>query len=411
LVDRSFSPTQFVLRLILVFFAGDVVAEEPKRIPLFDPLPIHQKPIDYWSAESQDPIARLGRRITHEGLNLNFSERFGYLPALLQELEIPLSSQLLRFQSGGLSGLSISSKQPLAVYFDDAVIVRWFPSSDHLEIAAQDSQKGTLFYRLNNRRDIPVRFQREQICLNCHNQEGWLHSGIAAPGHIVRSDLNQREFRQFPLGTQRTHAIPLEFRWSGQYVTGARSTQNHRGNLIWEKGRDEPRKVANMHEEFDVDRYPVPTSDTVAHLVFDHLMFGHNLLSRLSYEHQSNVRSKIETMVVRYLLLVDEASLDHPAAERSDYADWYQSRRPTTTEGHSVFDLELGSRLFRHRISPLVQSRMVQNFPPTLKKSLFQRLNNVLTGHEPIQGFSISPADRQATLAVVRASVPDWPQE
>jgi len=115
---------QFVLSLILVFFAVGVVAQEPKRIPLFDPFPIHQKPIDYWSADSQDPIARLGRRITHEGLNLNFSDRFGYLPTILQELEIPLSSQLLRSHRGGLSGLSISSKQPLAIYFDDAVVVR-----------------------------------------------------------------------------------------------------------------------------------------------------------------------------------------------------------------------------------------------------------------------------------------------
>jgi hypothetical protein len=352
----------------------------------------------------------LNRRIRDEELTLDFSDRFGYLPAVLKELDILVSSQLLRSYSFGLDGPSISPQRPLALYFNDDVVVRWFPTSDHLEIAAQDSQKGTLFYTLAYR-VAPLRFEQRNVCMSCHNQDGWLQSGISAPGHIVRSSLNTIEITRFPHGNQMTHTLPIEYRWTERYVTGTSSTLIHRGNRIWMKDNPTPRNVINIKDEFDVNRYLTDTSDAVAHLVFDHQMFGLNLLSRISYEHQLNVRSKVEMIAVRYLLLVDEAPLDHPTTGKSDYADWYQSRGPKDAEGRSLFDLDLGSKLFRYRISPLIQSPMVRNLPAELKLSLFRRLNDVLTGKEQLKGFSIPEADKQSTLSVVRATVPDWPIE
>ena len=299
-----------------------------------------------------------------EELTLEFSDRFGYLPAVLKELDIPVSSQLLRPHSFGLDGPSISSQRPLALYFNDDVVVRWFPGSEHLEISAQDSQKGTLFYTLAYR-ITPLRFEQLNVCMGCHNQDGWLQSGIAAPGHIVRSNLNTVEVTKFPHGAQTTHTLPLEYRWSGRYVTGTSSTPVHRGNLIWIKDNPVPQPVGNIKDEFDVNRYVTDTSDAVA----------------------------------------------HPTSGKSDYSDWYQSRGPKDAEGRSLFDLELGSRLFRHRISPLIQSPMVQKFPKELKLSLFRRLNDILSGKEQMKGFSIPDADTQATLSVIRATVTGWPDK
>ena len=54
---------------------------------------------------------------------------------------------------------------------------------------------------------------------------------------------------------------------------------------------------------------------------------------------------------------------------------------------------------------------MVQGFPPELRKMLFRRLNDVLTGREPLKGYSISEEDRNETLSVLRATVRDWPVE
>jgi hypothetical protein len=391
---------------------GKAGAEEPRKVYVGDALPFDKPPIDYWATNGQDPVAELNRRLEKEQGGLEFSERFGYLPAVLKALDVPVSSQLLRFNSGGLNRDSIDKQRPRAFYFNDDVVVSAHAQADQLELAAQDPSKGTLFYILRNRGDAPPRFERTQkmVCLSCHNSDGWHHSSVAAPGHIMASSVTIEEARRFPLGGVVTHAMPIEFRWQGQYVSGLEPRQKHRGVAMESKPGDE-RNLEPPAAEFKFDQYLLGTSDAVAHLVFDHQMFGQHLLSRLSYDHQLHVRSKVDLMVVRYLLLADEAPLDHPIADKSAYAAWYQGRGVKDAQGRSLYDLDLRQRTFRHRISPLIQSRMVQGFPSELRQALFRRLNDALTGKEPLKGYSISEEDRNATLAVLRATVRDWPAE
>lgn len=173
----------------------------------------------------------------------------------------------------------------------------------------------------------------------------------------------------------------------------------------------EPPGIASNEELPELERYLAPTSDAVAHMIFDHQLLGQNLLSRLSNEHLLNLRSKIENMTLRYLLLVDEAPLENPVPGNSDFAKTYQSRGPKDQAGRSLYDLNLKTRLFEHRISPLIHSQMVRNLSPDLRKSLFGRLNALLTGREQLKGYTIPDADRQATLAVLRGTIPDWPRE
>lgn len=403
----------FIFLATAAAFARVVVAEEAPKVSAGRERPIAQPPINYWAADSQDPIAKLNRKIENGGLKLEFSDRFGYLPAVLKELEISASSQLLRYGSAGLHHETISPKRPRAFYFNDDALVTWFADVSHLEIAAQDSQKGTLFYTLDNRRDAAPRFSRAASgsCMACHGSSSWHLSGFEAPGHIVRE----------------RHISPIDLRWESRYVTGMTPMQKHLGNMKMRlqkvaddfnpgRRRDawvyvEPRQqIVDLKEEFDTSRYLIDTSDVAAHLVFDHQMYGHNLLTRLSYEHQWQMKSKrIETMVVGYLLLNKEAPLDQPAAGKSAYAEWYQSRGPKDAEGRSLYDLDLSTRLFRHRISPLIQSRMVQNFPAELQQSLYRRLNDVLAGKEQLKDYSVPEADRQITMAILRATVPGWP--
>jgi hypothetical protein len=370
-------------------------------------LPFDQPPIDYWSADGRDPVAELNRRLEKEQGGLEFSERFGYLPAVLKALEVPVSSQLLRFNSGGLNRDRIDKQRPRVFYFNDDVVVSAHAQADQLELAAQDPSKGTLFYILRNRADAPPKFERTQkmVCLSCHNSEGWHHSNVAAPGHIMASSLTIDETRRFPMGSVVTHALPIDFRWEGQFVSGLAPRQKHRGVAIGSNAGGEGAA------DFPSDQYLVGTSDAVAHLVFDHQMFGQHLLSRLSYEHQLHVRSKVDLTVVRYLLLADEAPVDHPIPGQSAYAEWYQARGVKDAQGHSLYDLDLRQRTFRHRISPLIQSQMVRGFPPELRQTLFRRLNDVLTGKESLKGYSISDEDRNATLSILRATVRDWPVE
>lgn len=122
--------------LVLAWSTGMGFAEEPKRIPIQDRLDIAKPPIDYLTEGGEGPIARFNRKVEKDGLKLEYSIKFGYLPAVLKELEIPLSSQLLRFNSMALHPGSIRRKTPRTCYFNDDVVVSWFPGADELEVSA-----------------------------------------------------------------------------------------------------------------------------------------------------------------------------------------------------------------------------------------------------------------------------------
>lgn len=446
--NRRFQISEFSIRrasstlcfLAVVNGALIAAADEPRAVAVTEALPFGQPPVDYWSKAPDDTVAELQRRLDAKELELPFVEKFGYLPAMLKELDIPIESQLLAFSSQSPHRSQIRPERPRAVYFNEDVSVSWFPGAVLLEIAAHDSRKGTLFYTVVNREETRPEFYRSnsQTCLGCHHMPAnpsW--TGVAVPGHLLRtflevegrglrvegqtgtdSDSQPSTFNPQPFRKIRSHTLPLEDRWQTWYVTGITPDQRHRGNLsLAEHQRlknEDPhyyRTIADLAVDFDTDRYPTNTSDVVAHLIFDHQMLGLNLLARLSYEHQFGVRSDIEDMVVRYLLMVDEAPLHKPVAGTSDYAERYRRRDSKTADAPSLHDLDLQTRLFQHRISPLVNCRMVRSFPSALKQRLFTRLSRVLTGQDEVDGYSISATDRRSTLAVLKSTVEDWPQD
>jgi hypothetical protein len=397
-----------------------VAADEPRAITTNEALPFGQRPVDYWKLDSSDPLTELQRRINEKAVELPFDDKFGFLPAILKELDIPVESQLLAFSSQSPHRNVIRPERPRAVYFNDDVSVSWFPGAVLLECASQDPQKGTLFYTLVNRKETPPEFYRSvsQTCLGCHhmpNNPSW--TGVVVPGHLLRSFVSPDEAKEQPYGEILSHTLPIERRWKSWYVTGISPGQKHRGNLSRSGDErefaDDPtyhRFIVDLGDEFDTDRYPTHTSDVVAHLVFNHQMLGLNLLSRYSYEHQFHVRSDIEAKLIRYLLLVDEAPLNKPVAGKSPYSEWYRTRGPKDDGGRSLYELDLETRLFRHHISPLVNCRMVQNFSAELRRALFTRLNDVLTGKTELDGFVVPAVDRQAILAVLKGTTKDWPQ-
>lgn len=402
--NRLASRWFFAFSLALPLSTGLLLAEAPTKIHTFERLPIDKPPIDYWSEGGDGPIARFNRKIETEGLKLEYSDRFGYLPAVLTELEIPLASQLLRFSSHSVHAGVINRKTPRAYYFNDDVVVTWFPGAAHLEVAAQDSQRGTLFYTLSNTPSVTPQFSRAngRFCMGCHNSQGWHHSGFESPGHIFRSSI---------AGSLETHALPLEQRWEPWYVSAASPSLPHKGVSLNDPNDNGPPRDIPNEDTVKIECYPASTSDALAHLILDHQLLGQNMLSRLSNEHYLNVRSKVENMAVRYLLLADEAPMNNPASGNSAFAKEYQSRGPKARSGRSLHDLNLKTRLYQHRISPLIHSQVMRNQPPEMRRSLFRRLNDVITGREKLKDFSIDEADRQDTLAILREVIADWPLE
>src|SRR5687767_4700253 len=84
-----------------------------------------QDPINYSTAPTTDPVARLQAELDAGAATLEHDDRHGYLAALLRRLNIPTSSQTLVFSKTSLQRDAISPRTPRALYFDDEVYVGW----------------------------------------------------------------------------------------------------------------------------------------------------------------------------------------------------------------------------------------------------------------------------------------------
>src|SRR5262245_61220057 len=81
------------------------------------------EPINYEKAPAHNRIARLQERLDSKAAALKRDERFGYLPALLKELDIPVSSQMLVFSKTSFQFRRIGPETPRAIYFNDDTYV------------------------------------------------------------------------------------------------------------------------------------------------------------------------------------------------------------------------------------------------------------------------------------------------
>jgi hypothetical protein len=75
--------------------------------------------IAYTTSVPTDAISRLQSRIDSGETRLQFDPEHGYLPALLNELKIPQTSQSLVFSKTSLQLFLISPETPRAIYFSD----------------------------------------------------------------------------------------------------------------------------------------------------------------------------------------------------------------------------------------------------------------------------------------------------
>src|SRR5271165_7579829 len=68
-----------------------------------------------------DPVAELGRRIEQGTATVRFDADRGYLPWLLEALEIPAESQMLVFSKTSVQGIRIGPNTPRMLFFSDSV--------------------------------------------------------------------------------------------------------------------------------------------------------------------------------------------------------------------------------------------------------------------------------------------------
>ncbi len=386
-------------------------------------MPFDEDTINYNKTPATDPIARLQQRLDKGEAKLAFDDDLGYLPAVLDALKIPKSSQMLVFSKTSFQRERITPKSPRSLYFNDDVYIGFIPGSPLLEISSADPKLGGVFYTLDQKPAARPRFARNDQCLECHASA----KTMGVPGHLVRSfATDENGVVDLSSGVSLVnHRTPIEERWGGWYVTGTHGRQLHRGNLIGKEAfarqETEPNHLGNLSaldRFFDVEKYLRPTSDITALLVLEHQGHMHNFITRLNYEstialaqynHIRYLKSVSESFL-KYLLFTEEVPLTSPIQGNAEYTAAFTARGPKDAQGRSLREFDLRTRLFKYPCSYLIYSEAFDKLPDLIKAHLYQRLWDILTGADATPDFQKIPADtRRAILEILRDTKPGLP--
>ena len=421
---------QCLLAIVHLAIASDLRADDDFEWP----------PISYSTSTPENCISRLQDRLDRDELQLEHHETFGYLPAVLKALEVPIASQMFVFSKTSLQVRYITPRTPRAIYFNDDVYVGYCQRGDVLEISAVDPQLGTAFYTLDQRSEVKPKFERRvDNCLVCHSS----YRTEAVPGHLIRSLFIDAGGQPIFSARSRSvdHTTPMDQRWGGWYVTGTHGSQKHIGNLIL-KTRNVPEPVDNtaghnvseLNDRLDVKKYLSPHSDIVALMLLEHQGLVHNRLTKANFDTRQAVdydimmnrtlekpeatQSETTTRrikstgdrLVEAFLLVREAKLTEPIKGTSGYAEQFQKLGPHDTQGRSLRDLDLTTRMFKYPCSYLIYSEAFDRLPRPSKDYVWQRLWDVLSGNDPSGNFAhLTAADRQSIIEILRDTKSDLP--
>lgn len=400
-----------------------------------------------------DPIARLQRRLDAGEAALERDSTFGYLPALLKALNIPVSSQGLVFSRTSLQTDKIAPWAPRALYFNDDVYVGYVQESHFLEIASIDPNAGAVFYTLSQEPRARPQFTRETTtCLMCHQSKA-ATGGV--PGVMVISTIADRN--GYPIvgvhsGTT-TDQTPIAQRFGGWYVTGSTGPHGHAGNVVSPLLGHEVYDKQHYRETFDMTAASTRTdlagmfdsvpylsrhSDLVALMVLVHQTSVHNLITAAhdaateyvrydpaaagggrpantdAYVSESAVRmQRTIDLLVRGLLMVGEAAPLAPLRGTSGFAEEFARAggpsAPRDGQGRSLRDLDLEHRLFKYPLSFLIYSDSFESMPLVARRAVYARLWQVFNGTDPDPEYQrIAPADRAAMREILMATKPEF---
>ena len=391
-------------------------------------------PVRYEADDAHDVVRRIGAAWARGEWMPERDVKLGFLPALLEALDVPISSQTLVFSKTSFQNERIGPRSPRAIYFGDRAYVGFVPGSGVLEVTAVDPEKGAIFYTVEDRGgEAPVVRRDDGACLRCHAfawTEGW-------PGHLVRSVFVDGEGLPLQrLGADVVHHdTPYADRWGGWYVTGEHGEMRHRGNVVWPDDAVDPSvpeggaNLVALDGRFDADRYPSPHSDVVALMVLEHQTRAHNLLAWANYEaailldrqrgtnaalgrepgHQSDsTRRRLQDLadrILRCFLFRDEPPLPSPVRGTSAFAAEFPSTGRSDSEGRSLRDLDLETRLFRWPVSYVFESDAFAALHPAVRDIVVLRLERVLTGRTGRLAYRhIGDEAREVALALLRSA-------
>lgn len=225
---------------------------------------------------------------------------------------------------------------------------------------------------------------------------------------------------------QTGHGIPFDQRFGGWYVTGTHGITNHAGNLT---GRLDGATLTRIPilpgERFSFAKYLAPGSDILPQLLLEHQAGFVNRVVEAGYRvraalHAGNGQltddqavelDRQARVITRYLLFADEVPLPEGGVEGdAAYQKDFLANRRVGPDGRSLKDLDLRTRLFRHRCSYMIYSPVFAGLPLALKQRVYQRLDSALRVEQSDEEYAYLPsAEKQAIRNVLRATLSDLP--
>lgn len=382
---------------------------------------------NYLAHPPKDAVAGLRHKLQEGKIQLKFDGEKGYLPAVLQALNVPIESQMAVFSKTSLQSPRIERGNPRTIFFNDAVSVAWVRGG-FIELAALDPEQGVIFYTLEQQSKAQPDLMRRDDCLQCHRSD----LSLGVPGMILRS------FYTLPDGSPKLilggfttdHRSAFEERWGGWYVTGTMAHARHMGNaMLADPDRpesmitDQTLHVTSLENKFDTKAYLSAHSDIVALMVFDHQMYMTNLITRVGWEIRCALYDKVApralnellrdsaTELVDYLLFIDEAPLPGPVRGTSGFAEKFAAQGPFDSRGRSLKQFDLRQRLLRYPCSYMIYSQAFDSLPEQAKAAIYRRMWSVLSGAEKGSRYArLSLADRQAIVDILRETKPGLPK-
>ncbi len=385
---------------------------------------IDDPPHNYRQQPLHDPFTTRLPDLISGKIALDRTSEKAFVASLLQALEIPASSQMLVFSTTSLQLSRISPSNPRALYFNEESYLGFVPGG-RVEIVSMDPQLGGIFYILDiPREDRPLAVERSTRCMNCHARDD---TG-QVPGLVVKSVIpgpGGGSLTAYRLGASG-HGIPWTERFGGWVVTGADAFTNHLGNLTGVLAGGKLTHIPNPPgARFSFSRYLAPESDLLPQLLHEHQVGFVNrvLVGTYLARQNSATNTAPETLdpqaeldaqarvITRYLLFADEVLLPPGGVSGSPAfkADFERTRR-ADPDGRSLKDLDLKTRLFRHRCSYMIYSTAFGGLPAPMKLRIYRRLAAALDPDRTDPEFAYLPVDEKRSIReILRATLSDLP--
>jgi hypothetical protein len=430
---KSYAKNYAVLNILILACAAWLLPS-----PLLAQVDFEQEPISYEQTPTNEAIVELQKKLDAGQTKLEFTPEHGFLRSVLKELDINPSSQVLVHSKTSFQLRKISPSRPRALYYNDTSYVGWVQGGDVLEIMSIDPQQGQVFYTLTQEDDARPKFIHDRgQCITCHASSRTQN----VPGALVRSVFVDASGQpQFGSGTFTIdHRSPFEQRWGGWYVTGTHGKMRHMGNVVSEDRQNPERvdreagaNVTDLSEKLNVTPYLSPHSDIVALMVIEHQTQMQNYLTNANYDARSathydgvmnaalerpmdhisdTTKRRIASAgdkVLQYMLFCKEFTLESPVEGTSTFTKDFQARGPRDSQGRSLRDFDLQTRMFKYPCSYLIYSPTFDGLPAASKEYITTRLHDILTGKDKSPEFAhLTPEDRRAILEILTETKPD----